>query len=89
MKLEFKSANELIKYYRENKKLTKRELAELLDITPQAIDQWEKGLTIPTHKHKCKLMLTLQIPWNYIHLMNNRKEPVKKFIYKSNQTNSI
>ena len=36
-----------IKDKRNEKNLTQKELAEVLNVTPQAVSKWEKGETLP------------------------------------------
>ncbi len=38
---------EVIKYRRQNRNMTQAELAEILNVTPQAVSRWEMGISYP------------------------------------------
>lgn len=43
----FMNIGEIIKNRRKNRNITQAELAELLNITPQAVSRWEMGISLP------------------------------------------
>ena len=38
---------EMIRQYRERKEITQKDLAEKLNVTPQAVSRWENGISMP------------------------------------------
>lgn len=53
-----------LKFYRESKKLSKRELAKMSEISPSYITELEKGDYDPNIKIICKLCKALRITPN-------------------------
>ena len=37
---------EMIRQYRERKEITQKDLAEKLNVTPQAVSRWENGISM-------------------------------------------
>ena len=57
---------ENIKYYREAKHLTQKELANMIDVNPCTISRYELGLTTPRKKTIENIAIVLNIDENYI-----------------------
>lgn len=47
-----KSFADIIRAIRNSGPYTQREIAEMIDITPAAVSDWERGITIPTAPHR-------------------------------------
>lgn len=52
---------EMIKQYRERKEITQKDLAEKLNVTPQAVSRWENGISLPDVEVLPKLANLLHI----------------------------
>ncbi|MBN9126445.1 MAG: helix-turn-helix transcriptional regulator, partial [Nitrosospira sp.] len=57
----------IIREGREKLNLNQSELAELLGVTPQAVQQWESGATQPRGKRLNKIAEVLKLPSILMH----------------------
>ena len=57
-----KSSGQIIQYYREQRSLTREELAQLLSVTPGKLSHWEDDITVPRPGMTARLVEILGIP---------------------------
>jgi transcriptional regulator with XRE-family HTH domain len=72
----------IIREGREKLNLNQSELAELLGVTPQAVQQWESGATQPRGKRLNKIAEVLKLPSILMHFGIAADMPEKKEIGK-------
>jgi transcriptional regulator with XRE-family HTH domain len=68
----------IIREGREKLNLNQSELAELLGVTPQAVQQWESGATQPRGKRLNKIAEVLKLPSILMHFGISAEAPEKK-----------
>lgn len=66
MELKEKIIGKRIKECREDVDLSQKELAELIDVTPSAVNQYEKGEKIPSTETLLKLAKALGVATDYL-----------------------
>lgn len=72
------TSDEVIKYYMIIQGENCYTLARKLDVTPQAVSQWQMGKTIPNGKNIQKIINTLKIKDEHIKYLFQRKNPPPK-----------
>jgi transcriptional regulator with XRE-family HTH domain len=68
----------IIREGREKLNLNQSELAELLGVTPQAVQQWESGATQPRGKRLNRIAQVLKLPSILMHFGISAETPEKK-----------
>ena len=54
--------NEKIKELRKERNMSQEELAELIDVTRQAVTKWESGASSPDTKHLIQIATIFNVP---------------------------
>ena len=50
-----------LKFFRKQKSVTQRQLAQLLNISPQSVSKWERGTSIPDVENLCRIAEILDV----------------------------
>ena len=78
--MDYKEVGKLISKKRKEKKITKKKLAEILDVEEECITYWEKGKCLPFFNKMPQLSQTLDVP--LYELMGNNEEVITNKLLK-------
>ena len=73
-----KSSGQIIQYYREQRSLTREELAQLLSVTPGKLSHWEDDITVPRPGMTARLVEILEIPQTDAQILLSAFETAKQ-----------
>lgn len=72
----------MLKEYREEKRITQEELAEILEVSDKSVSKWELGNGFPSKKNLMKIAETLHVP---LEALMGEEEPQESKLKKSFQ----